>query len=96
MFKGKAARVLMLTLLGFSLILLPLISGCAKRPSKEELSKLEEAKMAAQAAERELEAKKSERMDLEKELDEKQRELNDLKTERDEVEKCVQSKKKNQ
>jgi septal ring factor EnvC (AmiA/AmiB activator) len=95
MFKGKAARVLMLALLSFSLILLPLISGCAKRPSKEELSKLEEAKMAAQAAERELEAKKSERMDLEKELDQKQRELNDLKTERDEVKKCVQSKKRN-
>ena len=95
MFKGKTARVLMLTLLSLSLILLPLITGCAKRPSKEELSKLEEAKMAAQAAEKELEAKKSERMDIEKELDEKQRELNDLKAERDDVEKCVQSKKRN-
>jgi septal ring factor EnvC (AmiA/AmiB activator) len=96
MFKGKAARVLMVALLGFSLILLPFISGCAKRPSKEELSKLDEAKMAAQAVEKELEAKKSERMDLEKELDEKQRELNDLKADRDKVEKCVQSKKKTQ
>ena len=92
MFKGKKARLLLFIVAGFSLIILPLISGCAKHPSKEELSKLEEAKMAAQAAEKELEAKKSERNDLEKELNEKQRELNDLKAERDQVEKCVRSK----
>ena len=93
MYKGRTARLLTLTFVGLSLLLLPLISGCAKRPSKEELSKLEEAKMAALAAEKELEAKKSERSDLEKELDAKQRELNDLKSERNEVKKCVQSKK---
>ena len=93
MFKGKTVRLLTLIFVSFSLLLLPLLTGCAKKPSKDELSKLEEAKMAAMAAEKELEAKKSERVDLEKELEKKQKELNDLKTERDEVKGCVKSKK---
>ncbi|MFQ6091842.1 MAG: hypothetical protein ACE5OR_04030 [bacterium] len=93
MLDAKAARLLTLAFVGLSLLLLPLISGCAKHPSKDQLSKLEEAKMAAQAAEKELEAKRSERTDLESQLDGKQRELNDLKAERDAVQKCVQSQK---
>jgi len=96
MFKSRTIRLLTLMCVSFSLLLLPLITGCAKRPSKEELSKLEEAKQAALAAEKELEAKKAERADLEKELDKKQKELNDLKAERDEVKECVKSKKKEQ
>jgi peptidoglycan hydrolase CwlO-like protein len=92
MFNGKTVRLLTLILVSFSLLLLPLITGCSKRPSDEELSKLEEAKMAALAAEKEVEAKKAERTDLEKELEKMQKELNDLKAERDEVKECVKSK----
>ena len=96
MFKSRTIRLLTLMCVGFSLLLLPLITGCAKRPSKEELSKLEEAKQAALAAEKELDAKKAERAELERELDKKQKELNDIKTERDEVKECVKSKTKEQ
>jgi len=93
MFKGKTVRLITLIFVSFSLLLLPLITGCSKKPSPDELSKLEEAKMAAMAAEKELEAKKAERADLEQELEKKQKELNDLKADRDEVKACVKSKK---
>ena len=93
MFKGKSVRLLTLIIVSLSLLLLPLISGCAKRPSKDELSKLEEAKMAAMAAEKELDAKKAERANLEKELEMMQKKLNDLKANMDEVKECVKSKK---
>jgi len=96
MFKGKTVRFLTLVFVSFSLLLLPLITGCAKRPNDDELSKLEEAKMAALAAEKELETKKADRTNLEKELEKMQKELNDLKAERDEVKACVKSKKMEQ
>ena len=92
MFKSRPIRLLTLFCVGFSLLLLPLLTGCSKRPSKDELSKLEEAKQAALAAEKELDAKKAERAELEKELDKKQKELNDLKAERDDVKNCAKSK----
>lgn len=89
MLKTKTVRVLTLVTAGFCLVLLPLISGCSKHPSKAELSKLEEVKKAAQSAEKDLQAKKAERGDLEKELDAKQRQLNDAKTNRDATKDCV-------
>jgi peptidoglycan hydrolase CwlO-like protein len=96
MVKTRTARVLTLIVVSLSLLLLPLISGCSKRPSKDELSKLEQVKKAALAAEKDLEAKKAEVAKLEKELNEKQKELNELKAARDEVKDCVAAKKAKQ
>jgi len=95
MLKTKTVRVLTLVMAGFCLVLLPMISGCSKHPSKEELTKLEEAKKAAQSAEKELQAKKTERGDLQKNLDSKQRLLNDTKADRDAVRDCVTATKAN-
>jgi hypothetical protein len=43
--------------------------GCTKKPSNEEVGKLEEAKAAAESAERKLSELRVERMQLEKDLD---------------------------
>jgi hypothetical protein len=43
--------------------------GCTKKPNTEDVSKLEEAKAAAESAERKLSELRVERMQLEKELD---------------------------
>jgi Skp family chaperone for outer membrane proteins len=63
-----------------------ILGGCTKRPSQEELGKLDEARMAAESAEKKLAELKSERAQLEQALQEKQaelakqeEELNDLK-----------------
>jgi len=93
MFNGKALRVLTLGFVAFSLFLLPLISGCTKHPSQDQINKLEEARMAAEAAEKELNVKEAERADLEQQVDAGQRELNELKAKRDEVRACVKTKK---
>jgi septal ring factor EnvC (AmiA/AmiB activator) len=49
--------------------------GCTKRPSEEELAKLDQATAAAEAAERRLAELRSERMALEQQLDAKKQEL---------------------
>ncbi|MFP4416456.1 MAG: hypothetical protein ACOC4C_00575 [Fibrobacterota bacterium] len=51
------------------------LTGCTKRPSEEELAKLEEARSAAESAERKLAELRKERMDLESQLAEKESEL---------------------
>lgn len=45
------------------------IVGCTKKPNTEEIGKLEEAKAAAESAERKLSELRVERMQLEKDLD---------------------------
>ena len=55
----------------FSLVLVSaviLIASCAKKPNRQELDRLEEARKAAEAAEAQLERIKKERLSLEKEL----------------------------
>ena len=49
--------------------------GCTKRPSEEELAKLDQATAAAEAAERKLADLRSERMALESQLEAKKGEL---------------------
>lgn len=68
-----------------SFALLLAISGCTKRPSEEELSKLEEAKAAAESAERKLEELKQERIALEGQVQAKEEELRKNEAERDEL-----------
>ncbi len=65
---GWILAVAMLLLVAFAV-------GCAKHPSPEQLSKLEETKQAAVAAEDQLKAKDAEKASLERELAAKQQEL---------------------
>ncbi|NLD93219.1 MAG: hypothetical protein GX639_11190 [Fibrobacter sp.] len=50
--------------------------GCTKKPSQEEVSKLEDARVAAESAERKLSELRQERMQLEQELQGKQSDFN--------------------
>lgn len=62
-----------------------LLTSCTKRPSKEELTALDEACAAARAAEQKLEDLKRERSSLESELETKKSELRDLEEQRDAI-----------
>jgi septal ring factor EnvC (AmiA/AmiB activator) len=62
-----------------------LSSGCTKRPNEDELAKLEQARSAAESAERKLADLRSERTQLEKTLEQKQQELSQHEAERDEL-----------
>ena len=62
-------------------------TGCTKRPSKDELSKLDEAKSAAEGAEKKLYELKQERQRLETERQQKQDELKKSEEERDDIKK---------
>ena len=59
--------------------------GCTKKPTNQDVSKLEEARAAAESAERKLSELRQERMRLEQELQNKQSELNANEKERDDL-----------
>ena len=59
--------------------------GCTKKPSQEELAKLEEARSAAESAERKLAELRQERMSLESQLSQKEAELREHEAERDDL-----------
>ncbi len=80
----RSNRVTRLLAVG-SVVALCGVGGCTKRPSEEELAKLEETRAAADAAERKLSELRSERMQLESLLQEKQAELRRHEEERDEL-----------
>lgn len=61
------------------------LTGCTKRPNKEELSSLDEACNAAKSAEQKLDDLKQERMTLESEFESKKSELSELETQRDAI-----------
>jgi len=52
-----------------------LVSGCSPKPNKQEVSKLDEQKAAAEAAEKKLAELRAERLKLEAELQAKQAQL---------------------
>ena len=54
-----------LVFFAFSILSLPFFSGCARHPSKEELTQLDEAREAAMAAEKKLSTKKKEKAEVE-------------------------------
>jgi peptidoglycan hydrolase CwlO-like protein len=72
-------------LLVFLVAGLMLSTGCTKKPSQEELSKLNEARMSAEAAEKKLADLKAERVQLEAQLEAKKEELKKAEEERDAV-----------
>lgn len=57
--------------------------GCTKKPSQEEMSRLDESKAAAESAEKKLSELRQERIRLEAELDGKKKELQKMESERD-------------
>ncbi len=59
--------------------------GCTKRPSQEELNKLNEARMAAESAEKKLSELRAERAQLESTLEAKKEELMKDEEERDAI-----------
>lgn len=58
---------------------LPLVSGCARHPSSEELTQLEQTRQAADAAELKVQAKKTEKAQAELKLAAKKAELEKVK-----------------
>lgn len=61
------------------------MTGCTKKPNEDELTKLEEARGAAESAEKSLAEKKRERMALEEQVAAKEGELANKEAERDDV-----------
>lgn len=80
--RKKIRQWIKLGLLGFVLVVLPAMNGCAKRPSAEEMKQLQEAKKAAEAAEAKLAGLKSEKLRLE----------NEIKTTEEAIKNCEQQK----
>jgi hypothetical protein len=64
-------------------------AGCTKKPNKDELSKLDEAKSAAEGAEKKLYELKQERQRLEGDLQQKQADLKKNEEERDNIKQKV-------
>jgi septal ring factor EnvC (AmiA/AmiB activator) len=63
------------------------LTGCTKKPNKEELTKVDEAKTAAESAEKKLSELRQERMQLESTLQQKQTDVHQSEAERDDVKK---------
>ena len=80
---NKLARFLLIG----SCIAMAGVSGCTKKPSQDEMTKLEEAKQSAESAEKKLTELKQERMQLEATLQSKQTELKQNEDERDDLKK---------
>jgi septal ring factor EnvC (AmiA/AmiB activator) len=59
--------------------------GCTKKPNNEDVSKLEEARTAAESAERKLSDLRQERVKLEQDLQSKQSELKSNEQEQDDL-----------
>lgn len=78
-------KKLSIFVLAFSVLSLPLLSGCTKHPSPQELTRLEEASQAAETAEETLQQKKEEKAALEAELSAKKAQLKKLEAKREAV-----------
>jgi septal ring factor EnvC (AmiA/AmiB activator) len=65
------------------------MTGCTKKPSTEDVSKLEDARSAAESAEKKLAELRQERKKLEQELQDKQSELQKNEQERNDLQNQV-------
>jgi septal ring factor EnvC (AmiA/AmiB activator) len=70
-------------------MIIPVFVGCTKKPDSEDLAKLEEAKAAAESAERKLTELRSERMALEAQVQAKEMELQKIEAQRDDLKKGI-------
>ena len=64
-----------------------MVSGCTKKPSQEEMTRLEDARSAAESAERKLDELRQERQTLEQQLTAKEGDLKGHEAERDSLKK---------
>jgi septal ring factor EnvC (AmiA/AmiB activator) len=85
MFMHKIRVFARILLVGLLFVGSGALVGCTKKPNNEDISKLEEARAAAESAERKLSELRQERMKLEQELQGKQSELKDNEQERDDL-----------
>jgi hypothetical protein len=74
-------------LVGGSFLAMVALNGCTKTMNKEDLTKVDEAKTAAESAEKKLTELRQERMQLETTLQQKQSDLHQNEVERDDVKK---------
>lgn len=74
-------------LMMFGMVSIFYCGGCTKKPSQEEMQRLEEHKAAAESAEKKLSELRKERIKLESDLEGKKEELNTLEAEKQEAEK---------
>jgi multidrug resistance efflux pump len=81
----KAMRRLGSFLLIGSFLTMAAMTGCTKKLNKEELTKVDEAKTAAENAEKKLSELRQERMQLENTLQQKQSDLHQNEAERDDI-----------
>jgi len=80
---GKYGRMLLIG----SFVAMAGVSGCTKKPSQDELTKLDDAKMAAESAEKKLTELRAQRVEMENTLQQKQTDLHQNEAERDDVKK---------
>jgi outer membrane murein-binding lipoprotein Lpp len=83
----NGARMIKIFIIAALLAACGLNAGCTRKPSKDELAKLDESKSAAEGAEKKLAELKQERMRLETDLQQKQEELKKSEEERDDIKK---------
>ncbi len=88
----KGGEVYMVNLVKLSRILVAVLfisiccmTGCTKKPTEEQLLKLEEAREAVESAEKKLNELRQERMSLENQLSQKQAVLQEHEAERDDL-----------
>ena len=78
---GSIAKLILVAFAATTLVM----TGCTKHPDEDQLTKLEDARGAAESAEKALSAKKRERMELEQQVSAKEGELSTKEAERDDV-----------
>ena len=83
--KKNAQIILSAVFLCLTLTLIPILSSCTKKPGPEELTKLGEARLSVEAAEKKLAELREERTKLEATLEAKKNELRKAEEERDAV-----------
>jgi chromosome segregation ATPase len=85
MFMHKISVFARILLVGLLVVGSGALVGCTKKPSNQDISKLEEARAAAESAERKLSELRQERMKLEQDLQSKQSELNSNEQEKNDL-----------
>jgi septal ring factor EnvC (AmiA/AmiB activator) len=81
----RRVRILFVLATAVTLAVTLNLAGCTKKPSQDELSKLEQARSAAESAEKKLSELRTERQQLEQQLEAKKGDLKGAETERNQV-----------
>jgi len=82
----KIAKNFVTALFGIVIIASLLITGCTRYANEEQLTTLDETKVATESSDEKVEELKQEKADLEKKLADKKAELEEVKAEKEKVE----------